>query len=762
MSQSKEKLDYIAGYPGNRIRAIERLGIPEIRLADGPLGVREEVNKTNGIRYAAGIAAASTWDRQSVYNMGVGIGQDCRARGVHILLGPGVNIYRAPFCSRNFEYFGEDPYLASQAAVQYIKGLQSQGVMACIKHYVANYQEYKRHHVSSDIDERTLHEIYLPAFRAAVKEAGVGSVMAAYNLINNVHASEHKYLTIDVLRKKWGFEGILVSDWWSTYSPINVANGGLDLEMPDSVAMNYQSLAQPIADGIVDIRTIDLKVQHILQTLISFGFFDRPQKDESISMLNPFSLEATLNVARNGIVMLKNDGILPLKRGKVAITGTQSNTAPVGGGSSIVWPDETVSVVEGMSQMKSYKSVNHLDIFTTDLNGKFFTSADLKTPGLKAEFFNNRKLEGDAVWSYVSTSIDHKWVDSPKAGVVNSDNFSARWTGVFHSKEGETIILKLTGDDGYRLFIDNVRVMSDWGCNIHTQRTYHFKAEAGRTGNYGLYDQLTAIMWVKHNIEAFGGDPDNITIMGQSAGAMSVQQHCLSPMSKGIFHKAVMCSGGGVSKMMTAAAPEKNYDFWHSIMERCGASTLEEFKKVPVEKLFKVWQENKKVTMGGGCSPCIDDELVVGAGHKILAADNQHRIPYLIGTTSHDVIPPILYSMAKKWCKKQDTPAYLWFFERNLPGDDHGAWHSSDLWYWFGTLENCWRPFTDKDRAISDEMSDRLCAFAKTGDPNTADYVEWHSGGKNALVLGDNDTVESNLSSFKLIKTMLTNEAPGE
>ena len=479
----KEKLDYIAGYPGNRIRAIERLGIPEIRLADGPLGVREEVNKTNGIRYAAGIAAASTWDRQTVYNMGVGIGQDCRARGVHILLGPGVNIYRAPFCSRNFEYFGEDPYLASQAAVQYIKGLQSQGVMACIKHYVANYQEYKRHHVSSDIDERTLHEIYLPAFRAAVKEAGVGSVMAAYNLINNVHASEHKYLTIDVLRKKWGFEGILVSDWWSTYSPINVANGGLDLEMPDSVAMNYQRLAQPIADGIVDIRTIDLKVQHILQTLISFGFFDRPQKDESISMLNPLSLEATLNVARNGIVMLKNDGILPLKRGKVAITGTQSNTAPVGGGSSIVWPDETVSVVEGMSQMKSYKSVNHLDIFTTDLNGKFFTSADLKTPGLKAEFFNNRKLEGDAVWSYVSTSIDHKWVDSPKAGVVNSDNFSARWTGVFHSKEGETIILKLTGDDGYRLFIDNVRVMSDWGCNIHTQRTYHFKAEAGRTYN---------------------------------------------------------------------------------------------------------------------------------------------------------------------------------------------------------------------------------------------------------------------------------------
>ena len=166
--------------------------------------------------------------------------------------------------------------------------------------------------------------------------------------------------------------------------------------------------------------------------------------------------------------------------------------------------------------------------------------------------------------------------------------------------------------------------------------------------------------------------------------------------------------------------------------------------------------------MGGGCSPCIDGELVVGRGHEIFAAGNQHKIPYLVGTTSHDVIPPMLYSMAKKWCKEQETPAYLWFFERNLPGDDHGAWHSSDLWYWFGTLENCWRPFTDKDRAISEEMSDRLCAFAKNGDPNTADYVEWHSGAKKALIIGDKDTAMSKPSSLKLWATMFTNEAPGE
>lgn len=286
--------------------------------------------------------------------------------------------------------------------------------------------------------------------------------------------------------------------------------------------------------------------------------------------------------------------------------------------------------------------------------------------------------------------------------------------------------------------------------------------EAGRTGNYGLFDQLTAIMWVKHNIVAFGGDPDNITIMGQSAGAMSVQQHCLSPLSKGAFHKAVMCSGGGISKVLAAARPDKQYAFWKMIMEKCGATTLEEFRAVPVEKLYRVWQENKKMTMGGGCAPCIDGDLIVGPGHEILARGEQHHIPYLIGSTSHDVMPPILFSMSKKWCSKQASPSYLWFFERNLPGDDCGAWHSADLWYWFGTLENCWRPFTDQDRALAQEMSDRLCAFAKTGEPNTNDYVAWEAGGKNALVLGDQETALNKPSSLKLWITMFTNEAPGE
>ena len=288
------------------------------------------------------------------------------------------------------------------------------------------------------------------------------------------------------------------------------------------------------------------------------------------------------------------------------------------------------------------------------------------------------------------------------------------------------------------------------------------KEEAGYTGNYGLYDQLTAISWVKHNIAAFGGDPNNITIMGQSAGAMSVQQHCFSPLAKGLFHKAVMCSGGGVSKMLATTEAEKSYAFWQEIMEKCGAKTLQAFKELPVETLFAVWQENKKASMGGGCSPCIDGRLIVGKGHELLAQGKYYNIPYMVGTTSHDVVPPILYDMAKKWCSAQNKPAYLWMFERNLPGDNHGAWHSSDLWYWFGTLDNCWRPMEEKDYALSTEMTDRLCAFVTSGDPNVGDYTQWQADGKTALIFGDNPTVQGKPSMAKLWLTMFTNKAPGE
>ena len=288
--------------------------------------------------------------------------------------------------------------------------------------------------------------------------------------------------------------------------------------------------------------------------------------------------------------------------------------------------------------------------------------------------------------------------------------------------------------------------------------------EAGYTGNYGLYDQLEALRWINRNISAFGGDPENVTIMGQSAGAMSVQQHCLSPLSQGLFHQAVMSSGGGVSKVLSAASPEKAYDFWHAMMEKTGCETLEAFRALPVQELFEAWKELKKTMKGGGCFPCLDGRFVVGTGSQLLEAGKQKQIPYMMGSTSEDMMPPILLSMAKKWCAAQKKDSYVWFFDRQLPGDDNGAWHSSDLWYWFGTLENGWRPMTDQDRALSAQMVAYLVNFCKYGNPNGQKLPKWQPGNrqKKVLCLGEKPTAMGSPSALKLVKTMLFNKATGE
>ena len=292
------------------------------------------------------------------------------------------------------------------------------------------------------------------------------------------------------------------------------------------------------------------------------------------------------------------------------------------------------------------------------------------------------------------------------------------------------------------------------------------KEEAGFTGNYGLFDQMTAIQWVKHNIAHFGGDPESIAIMGQSAGAMSVQQHCLSPLTDGLFHKAVMSSGGGVSKLMSAPAPEKHYDFWQKVMADCGCENLSQFRAVSPEALFAAWQKVKKEVKGAGmaASPVLDGRFVVGTGAELLSAGKHRQIPYMAGSTSEDIMPPMIYAMAKNYCKAQTENSFAWFFDRMLPGDGNGAWHSSDLWYWFGTLQNCWRPMTEKDHTLSDLMTDYLTNFAKTGDPNGEGLPHWESAQTAGKVLrmGEGETAMGKASMLKLIHTMLTNKAVGE
>lgn len=345
----EEKCDYIGGSKdGFYIRPVERLGIPLIRMADGPQGVR---NNTRSTLFACGVAAAASWNEDVAYEMGVALGQDSRARGVHILLGPGVNICRSPLCGRNFEYMGEDPCLASATAVGYIKGVQSQGVMATVKHFALNNQEFNRHHVSSDADERTINEIYFPAFKAAV-DAGVASVMSSYNLVNNVHSAENRWLLTETLREKWGFEGFVMSDWTSTYSTLGCVRSGLDLEMPEGFCMNYAAIKPLVETGVIREKDIDRKVENILASLIAYGFLDRPQLDTTIKEDNPYSRDVAYRLSCESAVLLKNEDALPLKKGgRVALMGPRADIIPCGGGSGSVDPLYSISLYEGMNQL---------------------------------------------------------------------------------------------------------------------------------------------------------------------------------------------------------------------------------------------------------------------------------------------------------------------------------------------------------------------------------------------------------------------------
>ncbi len=467
-----EKIDQLSGTGGKGFDTREntRLGIPAFRMTDGPLGVRWDKSTS----FPCGVAIAATWDTSLVARFADALAEETQAHGRNLLLGPCVNIHRFPAGGRNFESYGEDPWLTSRLAVSYIKALQSHDVIASVKHFALNNQEWQRTEVNVTADERAMREIYLPSFEAAVKEAGAYTVMSAYNKVNGWWCSENKALLTDILKRDWGFKGLVVSDWVSTHSTVNAANNGLDLEMPVGDVFSMEKLKKAIKEGKISEATINDKVSRILRVKFMAGLFDRQFIQDAAVLTSDAHKKLALKIAEESIVLLKNDSaLLPLnpdKLKKIAVIGPNAAVARVGGGgSSYVNPLYSISPLEGIKNLVGNKAqvvYAQGDILRSTpiqpVGRRFLLPDGLKGKGLKGEYFDNPRLEGDPVYLRVDTALYFLWEDNSPAPGISNDSFSVRWSGSLTPPVSRTYTFYAVSDDGVRVFIDGAQLISNW------------------------------------------------------------------------------------------------------------------------------------------------------------------------------------------------------------------------------------------------------------------------------------------------------------
>lgn len=354
----EEKASLCSGEDFWHTKAVERLGVPAMMVSDGPHGLRKQKEEGDhlgvndsivAVCYPAGCASASSFDRSLLEKMGQAIGESCQAEGVGVVLGPAVNIKRSPLCGRNFEYYSEDPYVAGEMAASYIKGVQSKNVGTSIKHFMANSQETRRMSSDSQIDERTMREIYMPAFEKAVKDSKPWTVMCSYNRINGTYAAENKKLLTDILRDEWGFDGFVVSDWGAVNDRVAGVKAGLDLEMPASYGVNDKLIAKAVKDGKLDEAVLDLTVERILQIVYRFV----ENRDTEAVFDKEAQHELSGKIADESLVLLKNDGVLPLKKEqKIAFIGQYAEKPRYqGGGSSHINSYKVTGALEFVKDM---------------------------------------------------------------------------------------------------------------------------------------------------------------------------------------------------------------------------------------------------------------------------------------------------------------------------------------------------------------------------------------------------------------------------
>ena len=365
----EEKAGMCSGKDFWHLKGVERLGIPEVMVSDGPHGLRKQAEEADhlglnesikAVCFPTACATACSFDRDLLEEMGERIGDECQAEDLSVILGPAVNIKRSPLCGRNFEYFSEDPYLASQMAAAHIKGVQSKNVGTSIKHFAANNQEHRRMSCSSEIDERTLREIYLAAFETAIKEAKPDTVMCSYNRINGEFASENHWLLTEVLRDQWGFEGYVMSDWGAVNDRVKGLKAGLELEMPGSGGNTDKEIVEAVKNGELEEAVLDRAVERILN--IVFKFTDNRQEGK-------FDLEEdhklAAKIAGESMVLLKNEGVLPLpaQGKKIAFIGKFAETPRFqGGGSSHINSFKITSALEAVKEVAEVTYAQGYDV----------------------------------------------------------------------------------------------------------------------------------------------------------------------------------------------------------------------------------------------------------------------------------------------------------------------------------------------------------------------------------------------------------------
>lgn len=490
----EEKLKMLGG-TGFTTQPIPRLGVPAMGMVDAGQGVRGGTPSTQGpaTAFPAEIVMASAWDTNLIERVGAAIAVEAhnKGTGAQVVLGPAINIHRSPLGGRNGEYMSEDPYLVGRMAVSYVKGVQSQDVSACLKHFACNNQEEDRNGVNAKVSERALREIYLPGFEAGVEQGGAWCVMSSYNLLNGYHASANHYLLKDVLKGDWGFDGIVMSDWGGVHET-DVVQDGNDLEMPTGKNMNVPQLETALADHSVTQAAVDDSVKRILRTIIRVGLLDHPMTQDHSLVNSREHADLAREVAEKGIVLLKNEnGVLPINEKKVksiALIGEPARKLQAGAlGSPRVEPLKTTELIDAL-QKRAGSSIE-VRFATGRADGEILPASVVTLPndpsvhGFRGEYFRNADLQGKPAFVRTDKTIDLENDVKPGPGVTRA-RFSVRWTANLSVPSGGSYVLAFTGDDGYRVFLDDKPLIDKWEHSGATTRTGEVQLEAGK--QYGL------------------------------------------------------------------------------------------------------------------------------------------------------------------------------------------------------------------------------------------------------------------------------------